>query len=355
MHALDPDHRSPAPSRRRLALIGIAAGLTCSGFAAAPALASSSPSGSVNLVVYSTPAPAYTELIPAFEKTAAGKNVQIYPSYGASGTQSRSVAAGLPADVVNFSLLTDMERLVPKFVSSSWNSNSTTQGFVTDSVVAFAVPKGNPDHIGKWSDLLKKNVRVFTPSPFSSGAARWNIMAAYGAELKLGNTPQGAVNFVTQVLQKTVVQGASGADELTAFNNDYPNHSSDVLIDYESDIIQAKRLGAKIQLVIPPQTLLIENPLAVVQTSKNLPAAQAFSNYLFSTAGQTKWAQLGYRSVLPKVEAKFAKTYPRPEGLFKIGYLGGWDRIATQFFSVSSTSPGTITQIEQRLGVSTSS
>jgi sulfate transport system substrate-binding protein len=318
-------------------------------------MAATTPSGSINLVAYSTPAPAYTQLIPAFKKTSAGKRISISPSYGASGTQSRSVAAGLPADVVNFSLSTDMEKLVPKFVSASWNANPTTQGFVTDSVVAFAVPKGNPDHIASWSDLTKSNVRIFTPSPFSSGAARWNVMAAYGAERKLGKSPQTALNFVSTILHKTVTQGANAADELTDFRNDAPSHKGDVLIDYESDLIQAKRLGAQLTLVIPPQTLLIENPIAVVQTSSNLPAAKAFVTYLFSVAGQTKWAELGYRSVLPSVEAKFEKSFPRPKGLFKIGYLGGWDQVATTFFSTSSSSPGLITKIEAQIGQSTSS
>jgi sulfate/thiosulfate-binding protein len=343
--------RSPVARRSLLALGLAAAG---SGVFALPAMAAAS-SGTITLVAYSTPAPAYTQLITAFKKTTAGKQVTINPSYGASGTQSRSVAAGLPADVVNFSLVTDMEKLVPKFISPSWNANPTTLGFVTDSVVAFAVPKGNPDHIANWSDLTKKNVRIFTPNPFSSGSARWNIMAAYGAELKLGKSSQVATNFVSTLLKKTVTQGASAADELTDFTNDAPNHKNDVLIDYESDIIQAKRLGAPVTLVIPPQTLLIENPIAVVKTSSNLAAANAFVNYLLSVQGQTKWAELGYRSVLPSVEAKFAKTYPRPKGLFKIGFLGGWDQVATNFFSTSTSSPGVITKIESQLGVSTSS
>jgi sulfate transport system substrate-binding protein len=323
-----------------------------SGLLAAPASASA-PSGSITLVAYSTPAPAYAVLIKDFQKTTAGKNVSFNLSYGASGTQAKAVAAGLPADVVNFSLDSDMERLVPKFVAPTWASNPT-KGIVTDSVVAFAVPKGNPEHIERWSDLLHKNVRIFTPSPFSSGAARWNIMAAYGAQLKLGNTQQGAINYVTQILQKTVVQGASGAAELTAFENDYPSNKNDVLIDYESDIRQAQRLGAKFSIVIPPETLLIQNPIAVVQTSQNLPAAQAFVNFLLSTQGQTDWARLGYRSVLPKVEAKFAKNYPT-KGIFEISFLGGWDQVATQFFSTSASAPGIVTKIEEQLGVSTSS
>ena len=122
------------------------------------------------------------------------------------------------------------------------------------------------------------------------------------------------------------------------FQNDYPSHKSDVLIDYESDIIQAKRLGAPITLIDPPDTLLIENPLAVVQTSKNLPAAQAFVSFLLSKTGQTDWAKLGYRSVLPSVEAKFRKTFPDPKGLFKIGFLGGWDSVTTTYFSTSTSS-----------------
>ncbi|MCU1490225.1 MAG: sulfate transporter, periplasmic sulfate-binding protein [Acidimicrobiaceae bacterium] len=342
-------------SRRRLMACAAAAlaaggGVVATG-AAAAASSSSSPSGTVSLVAYSTPEPAYLQLVDKFQQTTAGKNVKFSYSFGPSGTESRNVAAGQPADVVNFSLATDMERLVKdKLVSSSWNSNTTTRGMVTDSVVVFVVPKGNPEHITSWQDLVKPGVRIFTPNPFSSGSARWNLMAAYGAELKQGKSTSQAQSFLQSILSKTVAQSASAADELQAFVQDGNKH--DVLLDYEDDAIQAQRSKVALSYVIPPQSLLIENPIAVTTNSKNAAAAKAFVTYLLSPAGQTEWAQLGYRSVRPAVEAKFRTKFPDPKGLFTIQYVGGWDSIATKFFGATS---GIVTQIEQHLGVSTSS
>ena len=140
-------------------------------------------------MAYSTPQAAFEKLIPAFEATPAGKGASFSQSFGPSGEQSRAVANGLHADVVNFSLEPDVERLVKSGqVSASWNQNAT-KGFVTDSVAVIIVRKGNPKHIENWSDLVKPGVQVLTPNPFTSGSARWNIMAAYGAQLKEGKTP----------------------------------------------------------------------------------------------------------------------------------------------------------------------
>ena len=149
---------------------------------------SSSSSKQLALVAYSTPQGVFEKLIPAFQATPEGKGVSFTQSYGPSGEQSRAVANGLHADVVNFSLEPDVEKLVKAgLVSSSWNQNAT-HGFVTDSVAVIIVRKGNPKHITGWSDLVKPGVQVLTPNPFTSGSARWNIMAAYGAELKEGKT-----------------------------------------------------------------------------------------------------------------------------------------------------------------------
>ena len=132
-------------------------------------------SSNVNLVAYSTPKSAYTKLIAAFQKTAAGKNVTFTTSFAASGQQAKNVIAGQPADVVNFSLEPDMAKVVKAgLVSSSWDTVGPDQGMVTDSVVAFIVRKGNPKHITTWADLIKSGVKVVTPNPFSSGSARWN-------------------------------------------------------------------------------------------------------------------------------------------------------------------------------------
>jgi sulfate/thiosulfate-binding protein len=340
----------------RLRGIVLCAASTLGLLAALPVGAQSEPSGQVALVAYSTPAPAYGALIRAFNKTSAGKNVSFTQSYGASGSQSKAVAAGLSADVVNFSLATDMERLVQKnLVASSWNTSPTTHGMVTDSVVVFVVPKGNPKHISTWADLVKPGIRVFTPNPFSSGSARWNIMAAYGAELKLGKTSTQAAAYVKSLLKATVSQGSSAAAELLTFLQDEGSNKNDVFLDYEDDAIQAIRGGASISYVVPKQTLLIENPIAVTSDTKNPSAAKAFVNYLFSAAGQVEWAKLGYRPTLPSVAAQYRTKFPHPAQLFTIESLGGWDAVATQFFSTSSSSPGIVTQIEQSLGQSTAS
>jgi sulfate transport system substrate-binding protein len=344
---------------RRAGLAGTAAVLLAggAGILATGATASAStsePSGSLNLVAYSTPEPAYSQLIKDFKATPAGKNVTVNASYGPSGQQSRNVAAGQGADVVNFSLASDMDRLVSaKLVASNWNSDPVTHGMVTDSLVVFVVPKGNPDHIETWPDLLKSGIKIYTPNPYSSGSARWNIMAAYGAELKLGKSATEAAGFVKSLLANTAVQSSSAADELTAFTQ--ANDKNSVLLDYEDDAIQAERAGAPISYVVPKQTILIQNPLAVTSDSKNPAAAQAFAQYLFSPAGQTEWAYLGYRPTRPTVAAKFRKKFPVPAQLFTIQSLGGWDQVAISFFSTSTKSPGIVTKIESSLGQSTSS
>src|SRR5437588_12508830 len=161
---------------------------------------------SLALVAYSTPKGAYEKLIPAFQATPAGKGVSFSQSYGGSGEQSRAVTNGQHADVVNFSLEPDVERLVKAgLVSPSWNQNAT-HGFVTNSVVVIITRKGNPKHVTTWPDLLKPGVQVVTPNPFTSGGARWNIMAAYGAQLKEGKTPVQAQAYLTQLFHQVVSQ-----------------------------------------------------------------------------------------------------------------------------------------------------
>ncbi len=150
-------------------------------------------------------------------------------SFGPSGTQATSVVDGLPADVVNFSLEPDMAKLVKAgLVSSSWNKNAT-KGMVTDSIVSFIVRPGNPKHIKTWADLVKSGVGVVTPNVFSSGSAKWNIMAAYGAELALGKTSAQAQTYLSQLLHNAVAQPSSGSAALQTFLSG----QGDVLLDYE--------------------------------------------------------------------------------------------------------------------------
>jgi sulfate/thiosulfate-binding protein len=301
------------------------------------------------LVAYSTPKKAYDALTAAFGQTTAGKGVGFGESFGASGSQSRAVDSGQSADVVAFSTTPDMTRLVKdKIVASNWDANPE-KGMSSDSVVVFVVRKGNPKHITGWDDLIKPGIDVITPNPSTSGSARWNILAGYGAELKEGKTPAQALAYINTLLTKNVsVQDSAASAALQTFTGG----KGDVLLDYESDAIAAEKAGDSIQYIIPKQTILIQTPIAVTAKSSHAAQAKAFLNYQWSTAGQTIWAQQGYRPVLASVAKQFASKFPTPPQLFTIGFLGGWTKAKTEFFAPST---GSITKIEVAAGVPTAS
>jgi sulfate transport system substrate-binding protein len=299
------------------------------------------------LVGYSTPKKAYDKLTAAFQQTAQGKNVSFNSSFGPSGAQSRAVDSGQPADVVAFSTEPDISRLVKDgIVSSSWDTVGQN-GVPSDSVVVLVVRKGNPKHITGWDDLVKPGVDVITPNPATSGSARWNVMAGYGAELREGKTPAQALAYINTLLTKNVsVQPSSASSALQTFTSG----KGDVLLDYESDAIAAEKAGDAVQYIIPKQTILIQTPVAV--TSKAPAGAKAFVNWLFTPAAQTIWAQEGYRPVLSSVVKQYASKFPTPPDLFTIDSLGGWTKVKDQFFDPAS---GSITKIEQAAGVPTAS
>jgi sulfate/thiosulfate transport system substrate-binding protein len=301
------------------------------------------------LVGYSTPKKAYEALTSAFQQTTAGKGVGFTQSFGASGSQSRAVDSGQPADIVAFSTTPDMTRLVKDgIVSSDWNANPA-KGMSSDSVVVFVVRKGNPKNITSWDDLIKPGVDVITPNPSTSGSARWNILAGYGAQLKEGKSPAQALDYVKTLLTKNVsVQDSSASNALNTFTSG----KGDVLLDYESDAIAAQKAGDDIQYVVPKQTILIETPIAVTSKSKHASDAKAFLDYQWTAAGQKIWAEQGYRPVMPSVAKQFASKFPTPPQLFTINYLGGWTKVKSAFFDPSS---GSITKIEQQAGVPTAS
>jgi sulfate/thiosulfate-binding protein len=310
---------------------------------------SSSGSGDTQLalVAYSTPKKAYDALTAAYAQTGQGKNISFSQSFGPSGAQSRAVASGQPADVVAFSTEPDVSRLVKAgMVSSSWDANRY-QGIVSDSVVVLVVRKGNPKHITGWDDLVKPGVDVVTPNPSTSGSARWNILAGYGAELKEGKSPAQALAYLRTLLTKNVsVQPSSASTALQTFTGG----KGDVLLDYESDAISAEKAGDSIQYIVPKQTILIQTPIAVTSNGSHKSQAQAFVNWLWSPAAQTIWAKKGYRPVLQSVASQFSSQFPTPPELFTINSLGGWSQIDKTFFDSSN---GSITKIEQAAGVPT--
>lgn len=309
----------------------------------------SSGGAQLGLVAYSTPKTAYDALTSAFEKTAAGKGVTFTQSFAASGAQSRAVAAGQPADVVAFSTEPDVDRLLKAgLVSSNWDANRY-KGIVADSVVVLVVRKGNPKHITGWNDLVKPGIDVVTPNPSTSGSARWNILAAYGAQLKLGKSPAQALDFVRTLITKNVtVEDPSGSTAMQTFSGG----KGDVLLSYESEAIAAEKAGLPVQYVIPKQDLLIQTPDAVVSKSSHLKQAQAFLNWLWTPAAQTIWAENGYRPVVKSVAARYSSKFPTPPQLFTIASLGGWKTVSDTLFDPAD---GSVTKIEQAAGFPTSS
>jgi sulfate/thiosulfate transport system substrate-binding protein len=348
--------RNARTTRRRSVTAGLFAALTllvalvvagCGGSSDSTSSGSSSSGGAkLDVVGYSTPESVYAETLePAFEKTSQGNGVSFSNSFGASGDQSRAVAAGQPASVVHFSQAGDMERLVEEgeIVAKNWEANKY-KGIATDSLVVILVRKGNPEGIKSFKDIEEKNVEVVTPNPFSSGSARWNIMAVYGSAIEEGDSPAKALEAVKTVLEKTVAQPGSGRDAFSAF----AQGEGDVLLTYENEAIKAEKEGEEVEYVIPPSTIQIETPIAVTKDAPE-PAAEDFVNWLWSDEGQELWAENGYRPVNPKLVNP--KQFPTPKQLFQISKFGGWGKVNDEFFDEES---GSVAKIEGELGVSTS-
>jgi sulfate/thiosulfate transport system substrate-binding protein len=302
--------------------------------------------GKLTLVAYSTPEEAYKELIPAFNKTSEGKGVGFSQSYASSGEQSRAVEGGLPADVVEFSLEPDMTRLVDAgLVDKGWNQNQY-RGNVTNSVVVLMVRKGNPKNIQDWDDLVTGDVEVLEPNPFTSGGAKWNIMAAYGAQLEKGKSPDDAKQYLAELFKNVPVLDKSARESLQTFSSG----KGDVLLGYENEAILAQQKGEELDYVVPDQTILIENPVAATSDAKDPKLAQAFVDFLYTAEAQKIFVGKGYRPVVKDTPG--ADKFPEPSGLFDITKFGGWDKVNTEFFDPEN---GVVAKIFQDQGKSTAS
>jgi sulfate/thiosulfate transport system substrate-binding protein len=332
---------------KRIRLAALAATALVAGAALSGCAASSGATPDKNqlsVVGFSVLKTANEPVIAAFQKTAAGKGISFTTSYGASGDQSRAVAAGLHADEVHLSLTPDVQALVDAgIVDKNWDQNAT-HGILTDSVVVFLVRKGNPLNIQSWDDLTKPGVQVITPNPASSGSAKWNILAAWAhAADAPGGSDAKAQQFVTQLLHNTVAMPSSGSDALASFLGG----NGDVLLAYENDSIEAKAAGDDVDYVVPKDTLLIQNPAAVTEDAA--PAAQDFLDFQLSKAGQTLYAQAGFRPVIKGVKTDVpgandpSNPFPKVPHLYTVDQdFGGWDKANPQYFDDKS---GIITKI----------
>ena len=293
----------------------------------------------LTLVAYAVPEPGWSKIIPAFAATPEGKGVAVTTSYGASGDQSRAVVDGKPADIVNFSVEPDVSRLVKaNKVAKDWNADAT-KGIPFGSVVSLVVRKGNPKNIKDWDDLLQPGIEVVTPSPLSSGSAKWNLLAPYAAKSNGGVDQQAGLDFVNKLVTEHVKTRPGSGREATDV---FLQGTGDVLISYENEAINVERQGKPVEHINPPQTFKIENPVAVVTSSAHLDTATALKNYLFTKEGQKIWAQAGFRPVDPSVATDFATDFPTPEKLWTIADLGGWSAVDPALFDKEN---GSITKI----------
>jgi len=296
----------------------------------------------ITLGAYTVPKEAYEkEVIPAFKKfwlDKTGQSVRFEESYIASGAQSRAIASGFEADIAALSLEQDVERLRDiGLITHDWKSRKYN-GFVTRSVVVIAYRVGNPKNIRNWQDLTREGVEVLYPNPKTSGGAMWDVNAIYGAGLKLSLGEKGiqdkdfAFQLLKSVQRNVKVMDRSGRASVTTFENGI----GDVLITYENEVLLRRKEGRNMEYVIPEATILIENPIAVIDQNVdkhgNRPAVEAFVDYVLSVDSQRNFARYGFRPVNAEVAAEFQEQFPTPMLLFDIAFLGGWDRVQNEIF-----------------------
>jgi sulfate/thiosulfate-binding protein len=299
----------------------------------------------LSLVAYSTPKAVMGKIIQAWQQTPDGKDSSFSQSYGASTDQARAVANGLKADFVFLSTGDDVNLLVDAgLVDSKWNRQAYN-GIAADTVVVFAVRNGNPKHIKGWADLVRPGIQVLTPNPFSSGSAKWNILAAYGAQRRLGKTDKQATAYVQELFKHVVSQDTSGRNA----TNTFLAGKGDVLITYESEALNARLNGQDIQYVIPRQSMLIELPIAVLKNSANKDLTNKFIQFVKAPAAQDLFAQYGFRPVNPTVAKKYASKFPTRPGIFKVDdkIIGGWRHADDVWFDPNK---GRMVAIERAIG-----
>ena len=304
----------------------------------------------LQVVGFAVPAEANARIAEAWQQTPDGAGVRFETSYGASGDQSRNVLNGQPADYVHFSVESDVTRLVDGgLVAPDWKSGPT-KGVVSSSVVVLAVRPGNPLGITGWDDLTKPGVEIVTPNPASSGAARWNILAAWAHVAANGGSDAEATAFLSALFENTVALPGSGRDATTAFTSGTGN----VFITYENEAILARQKGEEFDYVVPADTLLIENPGAVLTGAD--PKAKQWLDFVLSDVGQRIFGEAGFRPLNGAVPAEVkgandpANPFPQPARLYTVADdFGSWKELSDKFFADKT---GIVTQLLADLGKS---
>jgi sulfate/thiosulfate-binding protein len=340
---------------RAILLLTLALALS---LAACGGAGATSEDGGVTLVLagYTTPREAFAEVIPLFQEywlDETGQTVTFEESYQGSGAQSRAVLEGFEADVVVLALEADITRLEDAgLIAHDWKAVGAG-GMMSTSVVAFAVRAGNPLGIADWADIAADGVEVLTPNPATSGGAMWNVLAIYGAALRgqvdgvPGDDPEAAKQFLKAVLSNVTVMDDAARDSII----NYEQGVGDVAISYENEILVGQHAGNGYELVIPSSTILIENPVAVVDEYVDehgtREVAEAFVAFLFTPEAQAIFANYGLRSVDPGVAEATLAQYPAVDDLFTIEFFGGWPAARVDIFGETGIFTSAIQEVQQ--------
>jgi sulfate/thiosulfate transport system substrate-binding protein len=314
--------------------------------------------GPVNIILgaYTTPREAYGQLIPIFQKQwqeKTGQEVTFEESYLGSGAQSRAIVEGFEADLAALSLEADITRIEKAgLITHNWK-DTPTKGMVSDSIVVLGVRKGNPEGIKDWADLARPGIEILTPNPATSGGAMWNILALYGAARRgfVEGVAKGdeaaAQAFLEAVLKNVTVMDKGARESIT----NYEQGVGDVVITYENEILVGQKGGQAYEFIIPRSTILIENPIAIIDTHVdkhgNREVVEAFVEFLHTPEAQTIFADYGLRSVDPEVAKATADRYPAVEDLFTIEEFGGWSEATPTFFSEEGIFTQTIAKVQR--------
>jgi sulfate/thiosulfate transport system substrate-binding protein len=340
-----------------VSLLAVAGSLFLSGCRKAEKSAADGGAKPVTLIfgAYTTPREVYGKaILPAFEKRwqqTTGRRVEFRESYQGSGAQARAIIGGFEADIAALSLEGDIDKIAQAgLITHDWKGEPHG-GMVSDSIVVLAVRPGNPKKVLDWADLTRSGLNVLTPDPKTSGGAQWNINAMYGAALRgFAGVPKddrnAAKEFLKRVFRNVSIMDKGARESMTTFEKGV----GDVAVTYENEVLIGRQAGQSYDYVVPRSTILIENPVALVDKSVDKhgvrPVAEAFVSFLHEPEAQRLFARYGLRSVDEAVEKENASKLPPVPDLWKIDYLGGWKKVSQELYGPD----GIFTQVYSELG-----
>lgn len=306
------------------------------------------------LGAYTTPREAYGKaVLPAFQKywkEKTGKEVVFQESYQGSGAQSRAIIGGFEADIAALSLEGDIDKIAEAgLITHDWKAKPY-HGMISTSIAVIAVRPGNPKGIKDWPDLARPGLNVLTPDPKMSGGAQWNINAIYGAALRgLAGVPRedkgAASEFLKSILRNVSSMDKGARESITNFEKGL----GDAAITYENEVLVGKQSGQTYDYVVPSSTILIENPVALVDKYVDKhgvrEAAEGFINFLWTQDAQRAYAKFGLRPVNEAVSAEVKAQFPPVQDPWKIDYLGGWKKVTDEIYGAQ----GIYTRITEEL------